>query len=314
MRDAGSDPFFLMVNFSDPHAFRKPDNPADWHFPPQVDGIPEDPIPPSQDTLFPFQPLDTPEQRIRTAGYYNAVQRLDYGIGLLMEALQKSGREENTLVVFCGDHGPPFDRGKTTCYEGGLRIPFLLRWPGVTKPAVSRAMVSTTDIAPTIFEAAGVRSPARMHGRSLRPVAARAEARWREYLAGEFHFHGAGIFYPRRAIRDARYKLIHNLRAGSARPMVGIDADKAYRLSREPQYAGAPAARALARYAGPPEFELYDLREDPWELTDRASDPGLAAVRQRLMRACMDWRKETADPFLDAEMIRKYSHYRPPAR
>jgi N-sulfoglucosamine sulfohydrolase len=79
--------------------------------------------------VFNFQQIDTPEQRVRTAGYLNAVERLDVGIGMLMEALDKSGRAGDTVVVFCGDHGPPFARGKTTCYESGLRVPFVLRWP-----------------------------------------------------------------------------------------------------------------------------------------------------------------------------------------
>ncbi len=65
-----------------------------------------------------------------TAGYYNCIKRLDDGFGLLDKLLEKHGLFENTLVIFLGDHGPPFTRAKTTCYEAGVKIPFILRWPG----------------------------------------------------------------------------------------------------------------------------------------------------------------------------------------
>ncbi|MBW3599238.1 MAG: sulfatase [Planctomycetes bacterium] len=238
LQESGDEPFFLMVNYSDPHAFRRPNDRTRWHFPPQIDGLPENPLPPGPETLFSFQQIDTPARRIRTAGYYNAVQRLDEGIGMLMDVLEKRGRSDDTLVIFVGDHGPPFARGKTTVYEAGLRVPFLIRWPGVSKPMRSGAMVSTIDILPTILDATGVKLKGELHGKSLRPVVQDSEAAWRDYLAAEFHFHGGSPFYPRRAIRDGRYKLIHNLLAGSARPSTGIDGDPAYRVSQEPRYDG----------------------------------------------------------------------------
>src|SRR5262249_33553664 len=117
IRSSGQSPFFLMLNFADPHAFRKAPNSSEWYFPPEVDGLPEHPLPPSSSTLFPFQQVDTPEQRERTANYLNAISRLDYGLGLVLDVLRRTGHEEDTVIVFVGDHGPPFARGKTTCYE-----------------------------------------------------------------------------------------------------------------------------------------------------------------------------------------------------
>ena len=146
-----------------------------------------------------------------------------------MGELERTGHLEDTVVILIGDNGPPFERGKTTCYESGLRTPFLVCWPGVSRPVASKALVSTTDIAPTIYDAAGVQGPVAMHGRSLRPVLTGGTEGWRQYLAGEFHCHGARNFYPRRALRDQRYKLIHNLRAGKGKPATGIDADDAWR-------------------------------------------------------------------------------------
>ncbi len=306
MKSAGDTPFFLMVNFSDPHAFRDAAKPGGWFFPPQVDGLPEQPVAPTKETLFDFQQVDSPAERERTANYLNAVARLDTGIGLLMDALERTGKAGNTVVVFCGDHGPPFARGKTTVYESGLRVPFFLRWPGVTKPGqVSTKFVSTVDVLPTLLDAAGLRSSIPLHGMSLRQAVSGSQ--WREYLAAEFHCHGIRPFYPRRAIRDTRYKLIHNVLAGKAKPSTGIDGDFAFAISREPSYEGTAARKAFDTFSDPPEFELYDLQTDPVEFANLAGKREYAAVEKRMKAALLQWRKESGDPFLDMAFLERIS-------
>jgi len=299
IRSSGNDPFFLMVNFSDPHAFRNANALGGWDFPPQVDGVPDKPLPPGPATLLNFQQIDTPEQRVRTAGYLNAVERLDVGVGLLSDALEKSGQAADTVVVFCGDHGPPFARGKTTCYESGLRVPFFLRWPGVTRAStVSRRLISTVDILPTFLDAAGIPAISALHGASLRQAVTPGSP-WREFVAAEFHFHGASPFYPRRAITDGRWKLIHNLLAGRAKPSTGIDGDQAMRFSRDRRYEGTAVRTAFDTFADPPAFELYDLDNDPVEFHNLAGRSSASPAQQRLTAALVHWRRETNDPFLD---------------
>jgi N-sulfoglucosamine sulfohydrolase len=305
--ETGDKPFFLMVNYSDPHAFRRPDDRTKWHFPPRIDGLPENPLSPGPKTLFPFQQIDTPSQRVRTAGYYNAVQRLDDGIGMLVDVLDKHDHQGDTLVIFVGDHGPPFARGKTTVYESGVRVPFLVRWPGVSKSMRSSAMVSTIDILPTILDATGIAHEEKLHGESLRPVVQDADASWRNYLVAEFHFHGGRPFYPRRAIRDHRYKLIHNLLAGSAKPSTGIDGDPAYRISREQRYHGTPVRQAFDTFADPPEYELYDLKDDPIEFQNLAGNPEYEEVQATLTRALIEYRNQTNDPFRDSAFLEKFN-------
>ena len=310
-------PFFLMVNYTDPHASRDRDPQTrevigDWTFMDQVNGIPPTLVEPSEKTVFPFQRIDTPEQRERVAGYYNEVRRVDIGIGLLLDALDRMGHSGDTLVIFTGDHGPPFDRAKTTVYEAGLRVPYLVRWPGVSQPGRSEAMVSTVDILPTILDATGAIPPVEMQGMSLRPVLEDPDAPWREYLVGEFHLHGPPWF-PRRAIRDHQYKLIHNLVAGTGIARIGIDGDLGYGTAQEQRYAGTPVRRAFDILADPPEFELYDLDEDPWEFRNLAGDPAHTATLERLQAALVDWRRTTNDPLLDpafaAEMRQRVASY-----
>ena len=313
--ETGDKPFFLMVNYSDPHAFRRENDSTAWYFPPQVDNLPVKPIPATADTLFSWQSVDTPEQRERTANYLNAVIRLDDGIGMLMEELKSAGHLEDTAIVFCGDHGPPFDRGKTTAYEHALRVPFMVRWPGVSKAGVtSKAMVSTVDIAPTLYDVTGVKAPIALHGRSLRPVLGGSTRGWRQYLGAEFHMHGGNAFFPRRTVRDDRYQIIHNLLAGKNKPPQGIDGDSAHKEVRAGRYDNTAVRRAFETYANPPEFELYDLSSDPVEFVNLANKVEAKPVLERMKSALLAWRQETQDPFLDAAFLEKIDRDGPPVR
>jgi N-sulfoglucosamine sulfohydrolase len=160
-------------------------------------------------------------------------------------------------------------------------------------------MVSTIDILPTILDATGVKTAQSMHGRSLRPVVENHQASWTDYLVAEFHYHGSRPFYPRRAIRDQRFKLIHNLLAGEAKPSTGIDGDPAFRLSQSPPYAGTAIERAFNTFGDPPEFELYDLNDDPIEFFNLAETPQHQATLERLQQALLHYRRQTDDPFLE---------------
>ena len=306
--ETGEQRFFLMVNYYDPHVIRDPNDANRRILPNQADGIPANPLKPSEKTLFAFQQIDTPEQRERTAGYYNCVMRLDEGVGMLMEVLEKHGHTEDTLVIFVGDHGPPFCRGKTTVYESGLRIPFLVRWPGVSKPMRSQAMVSTIDILPTILDATQVEPAVKMHGRSLHPVLQDANAPWREYLVGEFHFHGSRPFYPRRAIRDHRYKLIHNLLAGKGESRIAGASTRTRPTSPHatPATKGLRCARRLTPSPIRRNSSCTILENDPIEFENLAGTPELAEVEARLKNALLDYRKETEDPFLDSAYIDEF--------
>ncbi len=289
-----SNPFFLMMSYVDPH----------HPFAQQMDGLPRKPTQPGDVPAWPFHQVESPELLKEAANYYNCVRRLDIGVGLLMEQLKAAGKDENTLVIFLGDHGPPFARAKTTCYEAGLRVPFIVRWPGVSQPGlVSEAFVSSVDIVPTILDAVGLPVPEHVQGRSLRAVAAGDSAGWRKTLAGEFHQHGPRPFFPRRALRDTRYKVIHNLLAGKLRVNPRVDGDTSPVTALSEAYQGTAARAAMERAANPPEWELYDLKTDPWEFHDLASEPAHADTLKRMQALLRDWRRETEDPFLDSAVL-----------
>lgn len=300
--------FFLMVNYSDPHVMGRSPQPPAEAFPSQYHGVPAKPKTIGEVPPLPFQRLDDPREVKRTTEYYNACMRFDAGVGLLLEQLDAAGHGKDTLVLYVSDHGPPFFRGKTSCYEGGVKVPMIARWPGVfTGGDRSSALVSTVDLLPTFLDVSGAEAPAGLHGKSLRHTLDASQHR--ALLATEFNYHGSSPFYPRRSIRDARFKLIHNLRAGQVKPSSTIDGDAALALSRKPKYAGTEMAKAFERSADPPEFELFDLASDPWEFKDLSASAEHAGELSRLKKALLNWRRETDDPLLTDAGTKKVARF-----
>jgi N-sulfoglucosamine sulfohydrolase len=294
MAEAGQRPFFLMVNYFDPHRPHQD----------QFKGVPEKPLEPSDVAPFPFLGMDTPALRKEAAAYYNCVARIDVGMGLLLERLKKSGHANYTVVVFLGDHGPPFTRGKTTCYEAGVHIPLLIRWPGHAKPGlVSDAFISTVDLLPTVLDAVGIADVPAMAGQSLAGLLEDRNIPWRDTLCAEYTSHGLGNYFPRRSIRDDRYKLILNLLTDRPNPVLGVDGCGAWKASRDPALDGTPIRKVYDAYQRPPAVELYDLDKDPNEFENLAGRDDMTAVEKRLLAGLEAWRVETNDPLLDPEAL-----------
>jgi len=229
-----------------------------------------------------------------------------------LDVLDEKGLAKDTLVVFIGDHGPPMTRGKTTTYEFGVRIPYIVRWPGKARAGVmSDALVSTVDLLPTCVTAAGGTLPKPLSGLPLQAPLQGDASSWRETLVTEWHTHGPG-FQPQRAIRDARYKLILNLRTDVSKHGMGVDGcavGKAIRKNPE-AYKGTDVKRVLDMLAKPPAVELYDLQADPVEFHNLAGKPELRDVEQRLKAQLQAWREQTHDPFLDPATFAAYkNHY-----
>jgi N-sulfoglucosamine sulfohydrolase len=297
LRECGTtQPFCLTVAFIDPH----------FPIPDQVAGVPQKPLRPGQVPPMPWVDVHTSAVLERTSRYYNSVTRVDAAMGLVLEKLRQAGRDKDTVVIVIGDNGPPFTRGKTTCYEAGLRTPFLVRWPGrAQSAATSKALISTVDILPTILDLAGVQPPKGLAGASLVPLLEGHEQGWRKTLFGEFTAHVTKDYFPRRAVRDEHYKLIHNLLANErANRVDGVDSCPAFGAALRGEGVTSATQRAFQTYRQPPEFELYDLEKDPNEFTNLAGQPQYASVEQKLKSQLEEWQKKTDDPLLDRQKLR----------
>lgn len=294
---AGSQPFFLMVNYPESH--------SPWVR--QVDGMPVQPLEPDQVQSLPYFGIDTPQLRESVADYYSCISRLDILIGDLMKTLQESGQAENTLVFFLSDHGADFLRGKRTCYEGGVHVPLIARWPTRVKAGqVSDALVSIVDLMPTMLDVADAPPVPGLPGQSLLPILMSQKSAWRDHLFTEFHTHAAkSNFYPQRTVRNDRYKLIENLMPGEVNPGIDYVNKRFDSTTQALPSAPEPVQAAYRQMRNPPQFELYDLETDPYEFHNLAEDLAHAKTLTELRQQLDVWRKETADPLLNPEILRQ---------
>jgi N-sulfoglucosamine sulfohydrolase len=317
-------PFFLMVNFFDPHApYNEEAN--------QCDGLPEKPCGPDEIRPFDYMGVDVPELRRDVAIYYNCVSRADTGIGLVLESLKARGLDRHTLVVFLSDNGPDFTRGKATCYEAGLHVPFIARYPQCGRPGQVRdEPVSSVDIVPTLLEAAGVKIPGTLPGRSLLPLLRGEHPQWRTSLFAEYTAHGIQQYYPRRSVCRGSFKLIENLlpdrpfqtrgvggvvqTMGEAEPLRDrngrYNATSAAFYDGPGRFFGASAEtvrQSFLTFLNPPEFELYDIGKDPCERINLAGNPEYAQVLQQMKADLKQYRETLNDPFNDLEYTKEFS-------
>lgn len=277
-------PFCLQLGFSDPH---RPFTPEDVPSPPDPEKL----------TLPPFFP-DTEAARKDLAAYYGEVQRLDSDIGRVLDILEKRGLAKDTLVVFMGDNGAALFRGKGTLYELGIRVPLIIRWPGVVAAgSTSDDLISGEDLAPTLIEAAGLRAPGDMTGKSFLPRLRGGNFEGRTHAFAERGPHASSLpnntasFDLSRAVVGPRYKLIYN--AMWQLPYFPVDFGNSdmwreiEALHREDKLS--PLLSRLYFPPARPMFELYDLVNDPYELENLAGQPDTKEIEKELKQALHEW-------------------------
>lgn len=272
--------------------------------------------------LFDHYP-DSPEIRGDVADYYFEVNRFDRDVGNFVAKLEELGVLKNTIIIVTGDHGMPFPRCKSNLYDSGARVPLAIQWPkGIAKPGREiQDFVSTTDIAPTLLAAAGVEIPAAMTGVGLGPIFESdksdrvVEARDHVLTGKERHVMAQEApdtgGTPMRAIRTHDFLLIRNYRtdrwpAGTPNAEKAMipgawlaDCDngpsKTYIVENREKDEEHRMKYELA-FGKRPEFELYDLADDPGQIRNVAGNPEYAEVLERLSKQLTDELTATGDP------------------
>jgi arylsulfatase A-like enzyme len=209
--------------------------------------------------------------------YLRCIASVDDNVGRMLDYLDAKGLSRNTIVIytsdqgfFLGDHGW-YD--KRFMYEESLRMPFLVRYPGVVKPgSVNKDMVLNLDFAETFLDFAGARIPADMQGRSFRPILeGRTPKDWRQSMYYRYWMHLTTHNVPAHyGIRTHRHKLIY-------------------------YYGKALGSTNAVDRDTPPEWELFDLQNDPRELKNVYGDPKYAATVSRLKAELAQLRKQYKD-------------------
>lgn len=325
---ADDEPFFLYYATSDPHRSGRTlssENAADALVPDDFgnreegyDGVKAVRYTPKDVIVPPFLP-DTPAAREEIAEYYRAVSRVDQGVGRLIEILKDVGVFDETLIIYMSDHGIAFPGAKTTVYEAGLRAPLIVRNPySESRGHANTAMISWVDITPTILDFARVDSPTYapehvrmpysfegteeelgLHGRSFLAVLDEEEpGGWDEVYASHT-FHEIQMYYPMRAVRERKYKLIWNIAHGLPFPFASdlwasSTWQDVYREGKSAQYG----PRTVDAYMHRPAFELYDVELDPHEARNLADDPEYADVLADLKTKLKAFQRQTSDPWL----------------
>lgn len=285
-----SKPFFLWAAHSDPHRGYKA-------------GAVDPPHEPADVVVPPYLP-DTAEVRQDLALYYDEVSRFDEHIGMVLAELDQQQVADNTLVLVISDNGRPFPFCKTRVHVPGARTPFVIRWPnGVRAGMVSKQVVSTVDIAPTILQLAGLASFDRFQGRSFAPILAGGRIRTREFAFAEHNWHDYRAF--ERAVHSRRYCYVRNwLPQTPGTPPADAVNSITYKAMQQLQAAGKlnQAQSECFQVPRPTEF-LFDVESDPDCLVNLVDDSSQRSVLERMRTALGQWQQETDDRFPGVEAL-----------
>lgn len=262
------EPFFLYTAFTAPHDPRTPPKQfanmyraADMQLPPNF--ATQHPFENGElhvrdENLAPHPRTPACVQR-EIASYYGMISSLDAGIGRILAALEASGQADNTIVIYTADHGLAVGQhgllGKQNLYDHSVRVPLMMRGPGVAVGQRSDALLYSWDLFPTLCDLTGVAAPGDLDAKSFSAVARGESATHRTEI------HSLHRDWQRMAKND-RYKLIE------------------YAVGTE-------------RHT-----QLFDLRNDKWEMNNLAADSAHAGTVADLRASLARWEKEIGDPGL----------------
>ena len=293
-------PFFLYFCTSDPHRGGGPDGYSNFNdrpnFYPGVTPVRYDP----KDIVVPPWLPNQPEVKRELAEYYQAISRLDQGLGVLIKTLQENDMWDNTLLIFMSDNGPPFPGAKTTLYQPGMNLPLVVRNPDQkTQGKTTDALVSWVDITPTILDFAGVQAKrSNFHGRSFLSVLDTEHPKGWDTIYGSHTFHEITMYYPMRVMRKGNFKYTINLAHQLPYPFASdLYASPTWQgiLKRKDGMLGN---RPVKDYIQRARHELYDLSVDPHELNNLAKDKNYAEVLADMQEKLKAWQKKTGDPWI----------------
>lgn len=280
---AADEPFFLVMSYHDPHPTSR--DGAGWgivHDTPGHKAVTYDPA----DVPVPGFLPDTPAVRESLAGYFQQISRLDDGIGRVIAELEKSGRADDTLVIFTSDHGTSEPGAMATHYEPGVRVPFVVWHAGLEHAgSVHEGLVAFTDLTPTILdwtETSFKTYP--LHGRSLLPILDNAKAEGWDRVVLSHVGHDVYAHYPMRTLRERRWKLIWNILPGQEYPLPIDTFERHLWAGTRTSGEAMIGPRTVEQFLNRPRLELYDLAADPWEIHNLAD----GAERERAERMAQE--------------------------
>ena len=266
---------------------------------------------PAKLTIPPYW-IDSPEMRESLTRYYAEITDLDREVGECMKILHETKQATNTAMIFTTEQGAQYPGCKWTCYENGLNVGFIVRWPGQVKPgSVSDAMIHYVDVAPTLVEMAGGEAIKGLDGRTFLGVL-RGKTKRHNSVTYGVHTQMNAIGSPPtgyavRSIRAGKWKYIMNLnhKVTFKNALTQNDKENYWASWVRTAKTDPKAARLVKRYLNRPAEELYDLSKDPHELNNLAGREKQAKVKARLKQQLQDWMTSQGDLGQATEMAAK---------
>jgi N-sulfoglucosamine sulfohydrolase len=242
----------------------------------------------------PYYP-DSPIIRKDIARHYDNIALMDAQVGDILSQLKEDGLMDNTIIFFYSDHGDGLPRAKRWIYDSGIKVPLIIRYPdGQFSGMATDELVSFLDFAPTVLSLAGIEVPAYIQGKAFAGAQKTAP---REYIYCA-HDRMDPAMENRRGVRDKRFKYIRNYMQD--RPYVQFlpyrdQMELMQELFRYEREGLLNETQALWFRKTKPDEELYDTKNDPWEVKNLADDPKYKDVLERLRKAHLKWKEETWD-------------------
>lgn len=221
---------------------------------------------------------------------YAGMAELDHHVGEIVKKLKESNLENDTIVLFMADHNT--EPGKASCFQKGLHVPFILKWPGkIGQNSESDVLTQNVDIMPTILDIAGIPVPQNtiIDGKSLLPVIENKSDKVRDYA-----FADAGYA---RSVSDGKFKYI-----AFRPPQTVIEAMKQNKNKYAPNYLNIfKQAHASITIQHFPNYfdqdQLYNLEEDPYEISNLAYDENYAEILKKMKNVLTEHLQTMNHPF-----------------
>jgi N-sulfoglucosamine sulfohydrolase len=250
--------------------------------------------------------VDTPELRDEMVKYYAEVTNFDSLVGRVRAELKKRNLWENTIFIVCSEQGTQLPFAKWTCYDNGLHIGLVLRWPGLSKEgSLVEQLVSIADITPTLVqELGGDLKEGDCDGENIASLIRGNGEPVHQYVYGAFTncriIGNRDRIFPIRSIRDKRYSLIFNPNSKDeitsnitlSRALEILNSDQKKKANLDPAASWVTKANLTTseeelvhKLHHRPEYELYDLLNDPFELVNVIGDSKFKKVGHRLKQA-----------------------------
>ncbi len=250
-----------------------------------------------EEVIVPSFLPDTKECREELAQYYQSVSRLDQGIGKLIEILKSADKYENTLIIYISDNGVAFPGAKTTLYEPGIRLPCIVKAPGQKTGFIQDGLISWTDITPTILDYAKANyNKKNFHGRSFKKLVESENTDGKNEVFASHTLHEVTMYYPMRMVRGEKYKLIYNLAHQLPYPFaLDLRQSPTWISTKKSTFYGQ---KTKEQFIFRPQFELYDLENDPDEKENLSENPEYADILKKMKEKIYNFQENTGDPWL----------------